>query len=432
MKLYRHELLYPKKTPHILYVSPLYVPMANAEAFCSGKMAMTLSEAGYDVTVLCRDINAEEPFDSSALWKRAIPLSIGIAVEPNRKRFTAIKMGVRLRTLAAPRFISKIVKTALNINRDRPFDLIYSRSLPYSAHVAGYYISKALNIPWIANINDAWDNHLSLGLESKVPFYYSIPSYYWLRKTIMTADLVTYPSTRLRKYLSKLAKLEERGENISHIGMPLIGFENKSKFILLHAGVTPTGTAARSTEALLSGLRIFLNLYPEAGEITKLLFVGPEDTRTMKSSEYLGLKSIVTHTGRVNYEDSLRLISSATVCVLIEHKMSEGIYFPSKLADYIVANKPIIAFSPAIGTVADMIEKGGITRIDYENEDAVSAAITKHYFKFKRNSMNELGPSKSLIRQVEAKAVCELFCRHAEIILRKSLSKKNSKNASQK
>ena len=94
---------------------------------------------------------------------------------------------------------------------------------------------------------------------------------------------------------------------------------------------------AQHREMLDHGLRVF---------VTEVILVGPEDKETSSLVRELKLERFVTDTGRLSYKASLSYISLASICVFIEGKMSEGIYFPSKLADYITAKKPILALTP--------------------------------------------------------------------------------------
>ena len=70
------------------------------------------------------------------------------------------------------------------------------------------------------------------------------------------------------------------------------------------------------------------------------------------------------------------------VLCVIEAKMNEGIFLPSKLSDYSFLNKPILCFSPANGTLVDLINKyGGGIAIDNEDEKNVEVMnmIPEHH-----------------------------------------------------
>ena len=77
----------------------------------------------------------------------------------------------------------------------------------------------------------------------------------------------------------------------------------------------------------------------------------------------LDLERNVENVGRVNYQESLDYIASASICILIEATMEESIFFPSKLADYLASGKPVLAFSPGKGLAADLAIRGELVRV---------------------------------------------------------------------
>jgi glycosyltransferase involved in cell wall biosynthesis len=164
---------------------------------------------------------------------------------------------------------------------------------------------------------------------------------------------------------------------------------------------------------------MFFQAHPEAVSETKLLFIGPKDENVKNLADSLGIGSVVVHVGTVSYEESLRYIDSASVCVLIESQINEGIYFPSKLADYIAAAKPILAMSPPCGFVSDIVREGGIRRVNANDEEGIAAAIGDFYEAFSNNRLVSFGPSETLVHQVSPSAVAEKFLHAVESVCRK-------------
>jgi glycosyltransferase involved in cell wall biosynthesis len=148
-----------------------------------------------------------------------------------------------------------------------------------------------------------------------------------------------------------------------------------------------------------------------------MIFVGPEDKGTQSLVEKLGLEPIVKNTGRVSYEDSLEYISSASVCMLVESALEEGIFLPSKLIDYLVARKPVLALSPQVGVVSDLVRHKGIVRVDSDDDEAIEAAISNYYMAFKECKMDLLSPSEHLVRKFEPKTVGQEFLQHVNEVL---------------
>jgi glycosyltransferase involved in cell wall biosynthesis len=205
--------------------------------------------------------------------------------------------------------------------------------------------------------------------------------------------------------------LDHAAEIIPHIGYRPRGpcHDPNGEFRLVHAG--PLGASevtGRSPRALLFGLKAFVTSTPDAAARAKLVFVGPEDKDTQALVCELGLQKNVKFVGRVNYEVSLDQIFSASACLLIEANMDQGIFFPSKLADYIVCGKPILSLSPRSGTVADLASRGELMRVDHDPED-VRKAIAMLYSEFKSGTLSSRNPSDQLQTELQARSVAKKF-----------------------
>jgi hypothetical protein len=232
----------------------------------------------------------------------------------------------------------------------------------------------------------------------------------WLKRTLKSASLITYPSIRLAEFHRELSGVNHKYAIIPHIGCKINDDQGSIEcFHLVHAGVLKLGTSRRSIEGLLLGLRIFLDRHPDAKEDTRLTLVGPEDDDTRRLSVDLRLESAVAGSGLVPYEESLRFIRRAAVCVLVEANLEEGIYFPSKLADYLVATKPVLALSPESGVVADLARNRGIVRVNPDDAEGVAAVLSDLYVLYKDRLLGSMGPSDDLMKMFAAPMVAEKF-----------------------
>ena len=400
----------------ILCISPVFVPRADSEAFCGAKLILELIKRDIDIAVICWDPKSPRPesCDNSSFWEPLKKVAIQIATPLNKNVLESVFHGMQLHTITYARWIQKAVKTAISLQKNNSFNIIYSRSLPMHAHIAGYWISRQLNLPWIANINDPWDWHLFPDeMRKKSAYLYRLNSNYWLRKTMRNASLITYPSSRMRDYHNHISSIKHNNIIIPHIGYTIINENKNPKFCLVHAGKLG-GWEGRSSLALLQGLRLFLKNFPEAQQSFRMIFVGPDDESARSMVEKLGIQSNVEFTGRVSYQRSLEYINIATVCLLVEGKLTEGIFLPSKLADYIVAEKPILALSPQDGVVSDMLTYRGLVRADVDNPIGIEAALSHYYTAFKQNSISELKPSEKLINQFTPNVIAEQFIMKAQ------------------
>jgi hypothetical protein len=402
-----------KEKHNILCISPTFVPFADSEAFCGAKMVLALRNEGIRVTVFTiakADGLLTRPLDDSKLWRPAIETAIGIHAPAIKNYFKSVKTAVQYHTDSWARFIDNAVNQAKPMHNTSPFTIVYSRSLPMFAHITGYWCSKVLNIPWVANINDPWDWHMFPTGPIKASSIHNAISRYWLRKTLHNADLITYPCYRLWKFHERLSGVKHNCSIIPHIGYHVNGGSNRVKFNLVHAGKLGSNElSGRPTSTLIKGQSRFFDIHAEARSSTQLTLVGPIDATTQSMSRDYGVESNVNSTGRVSYEHSLQYIDSASVCILIENDLKESIYLPSKLTDYLVAQKPLLSISPIVGTVNDMLPNKGIIRVNHGDVIGVANALSVYYKHYSDCTMSEIAPSDAFVKRFVPDTVVNRF-----------------------
>lgn len=405
----------------ILCIIPRFVPESNSEAFCSAKMVIELLNRGVDIQVISLNPYqpVQQPFDDSDLWKGLAEKTIEISSDTGSNKLKAVLSGIEFHSLTYTRWLGAVLEKAIELHQKHHFDIIYSRSLPMIAHVAGYWISKKLNRPWVANINDPWDIHLFPDESNiKMSLLAEKVSNFWLKKTLRNANLITYPTERLQKYHAKLTGIDHNAEIIPHIGYSKgHGLSSKS-FRLTHTGKLGANEGTeRSPRALLKGFKAMLEEPDVQPSDIQLVLVGPRDIATECMIREMEIdNSVIEITGRVSYEESLLYIAEASVCILIEGNLSEGIFLPSKFIDYLAARKPILALSPKTGTVADFTDDKGIIRIDLDDSDRIKLALSRLHGFFKDGSLRTL--SSNLADRFSARVVVNQFLQSAEKILR--------------
>jgi glycosyltransferase involved in cell wall biosynthesis len=365
-------------------------------------------------------------YESSSIWKPIANATKNVGTTSPRNLIMRIMMAIQFRTNKYTSWIGDVITQAKTLHQDHSFDVVYSRSPPPIAHSAGYWCAKKLNATWVANINDPWDLFLAPNSQAKTSSLHKLISKYWLNKTLRCADLVTYPSKRLYDFHTQLTRLSHKAEIIPHVGYRINANSQVDKFNLVHAGkLGLTLSTYRSSKGLLMGISKFLLAHPDASKITKLTLVGEDKDRQSEDKERrsitknMGLKDIVRSVGWVSYEQSLQYINSASLCILVEGPMVEGIFFPSKFVDYIAAKKPVLALSPSVGVIADIIPSRGVFRVDADDHDAVAKALSFFYKRFKEGTLDEVSPSEEFVTKYEPQSVAQQFIAAIEKVRQK-------------
>jgi glycosyltransferase involved in cell wall biosynthesis len=405
----------------ILVISPSFPPQADSEAFCGAKWVSALQEAGVDVVVLTdSNVGEARAIDASPAWGALHSSTLSIGRPQNRELVRSVSCALRYQTWAWARWVDEIVRIAELIHNQSPFDLIVARSVPWKACVAAFWVAKKIRRPWIANLNDPWE----LWKFSSKPRCQPNRSdrvlmRFWLQRCLRSAAKVNYPCSRLAGYFARTGRVAHRASIIPHIGWVRQGSLCSGRFTLVHAGKLGANeaTSRRSSLSLLRGLGLFFKRHPYAKRDCRLIFVGPEDATSVQAILDLNLSDQINSVGRVSYEESLRYIGQATVCVLVEGHFQEGIFLPSKLVDYLVARKPVLALSPRVGTVADLAAGQGVFRVDPDDVEGVASHLQFMYERFRRGELVKCEPPESLSREFEPRTVAGRFLNLMEEVL---------------
>ena len=285
-----------------------------------------LRQAGLDLDVVAFDQQGA-PRDPSSYWASLDDESV--VRFPDHSRSSRWARLVKAAKHRVPHWIDwtdQTVEWALKRHAQRAYQLIYSRSLPSAAHMAGYRIARLLGLPWIANMNDPWGPSVTPNCDDHVSWVERASTLYWLKRTLKAADVVTYPSERLGRWHRKIAGAERRMEVVPHIGYAKECKELRAEhFVLAHAGSLVSG---RSGSTLLQAFAAFLAENAEARRVARLRFVGKMDAQAEQDLSRLAIADVVSCTGSVSYERSLELIAASTALVLIEKPYLKACFYP--------------------------------------------------------------------------------------------------------
>lgn len=275
----------------------------------------------------------------------------------------------------------------------------------------GYIFSKSLKLPWVHIHNDPYPLHLIpppyqiqaprgldiLGTQSKI------------LRAFIEPERVIFPCKRLLKFeariLPDIARMaEDRWRVISHMGIrPLKPTESNGIFRVCHVGRL---YSTRNPEGFIRAWNRFIAKVGRSVE-TEFLQIGRIWERPMSMLEVAqGLRVIPT----TSYEESLRWMQRASVLLLIEAPIEEGIFLPSKLGDYVGCGKPILSLSPAEGTIADLFsEFGGGIRIDPTDDEKIYHALLMLFENWHGFKSNPDINCRMLQEYFHPDRICELY-----------------------
>lgn len=258
------------------------------------------------------------------------------------------------------------------LNRN-DFDTVCTFGNPMSVHIAGAVLKQVWGVPWIAHFSDPW-------IDNPYSEYGALDR--WINRkqesiTIEKCDAVVFTTNETRDLVMK--KYPD-------------GFRKKA-FVIPHAfdeNLYPNTDAPhekltfrsvgnfygpRSPRVLLDAVALLHRESPELIRRCRFEFVGiPPDGAENLLEEYT-IGSCVNFYGQVNYLKSLALMKEADVLLLIDAPADVSVFLPSKLIDYLGADRPILGLTPNCGASANLIHAVDGTVVPPNDPHEIANAI---------------------------------------------------------
>lgn len=259
-------------------------------------------------------------------------------------------------------------------------DVLLTFGQPMSDHLFGLKFKKDTGLPWIAHFSDPWVDSI---------FRRDNPAAYYRnkqleRKVINNADAVIftspetsdlvmnkYPRSWHRKayYVPHSLKRELYDLDIS---------PPREYYVMRSIG---NFYGERSPEPLFKGLERINSITPKLTENLKIEIIGSLG-KGMNSlfNKYKEIEHIIQFIGSVSYAQSINMMQTAHCLVVIDAPAESSVFFPSKLVDYIGANRYIFAISPP-GTTSRLVTNLGGTSVDPLDLDGICLALEQIFKK---------------------------------------------------
>jgi glycosyltransferase involved in cell wall biosynthesis len=241
-------------------------------------------------------------------------------------------------------------------------DIILSSSPPHTAHILASRIAHFTGRPHIVDFRDLWTQNTGYA-ERNLPSYLQRRDRRFEERVLKRAAAVAVnTATFKRQLLEKNPFLSENRVEVVTNGVDPDDFidliESKQpdgRFTMLYTG--SLYGEHRNPEFFLAAVRLWLDKCPEiAGEI-RLRLIGNWTEEYSGLINRYNLGDIVEKREWLPQKEVLREILAADMLLLFQGfdpALSAAI--PRKLYEYMIANKPILAFAPP-GEIPDLIER---------------------------------------------------------------------------
>lgn len=238
-------------------------------------------------------------------------------------------------------------------------DVLVTFAQPWIDHLIGLEVRRRRHVPWLAHFSDPWVD--SLYYDSSVPEIAGKLAV-WReqeRKVIETADVVVFVTQQtadlvMRKYppaLRRKVHIVPHGFDRDTLTSPPV-VNRSAELRVTYIGNIYAGT--RHPVHLFEAVAEMNASSPLAGHL-RLDFYGHCPPEVAAKVTELGIGSIVTFHGTVGYLDSLRYAAEADLLLLIDAPSDLSVFLPSKIVDYLMLKKPILALTPPEGASRDVL-----------------------------------------------------------------------------
>jgi len=385
----------------ILMFAPNFPQRGGPESISTGKLALALRNAGWEIDVIT--INKDgAPFqeEQSRLWQPLAANSFPVGYGRTGRDYRITMLG----------WSALAYSLGLKIARAKRYDVVVSRCQPIWAHIPALLLSLRTGVRWVANWSDpapVRKNPPPLGRGPRAQVPWAEATVFW--SICKRASWHTFPCERLKNYMLGFMP---KGSVLKSSVVPHVALAGRvrecrprAKFTVSHVG----GAYFRNCRSFFIGARMFIDAYQCAEEVA-IRFVGWNPKEILDELEGLGLGGVVSIEAARPYEESLVEMERSDILLVVEADFPEGIYLPSKLADYVSAGRPVLAVGPRDGTLADLLRAhGGGLGADVRSAEQVAAALGKLYESWKKGTLDRDYSADKLYKQFSEPTVLSKY-----------------------
>ena len=245
---------------------------------------------------------------------------------------------------------------------DEGVDIVLSSSPPQSVHLLGHRLARSTGRPLIADFRDLWTQNTSYR-ERNLPGYLHRRNRSFEQKVLReSSGLSVNTETFKQQLLGNNPFLDPDQVMVVNNGVDPDDFREmlnssspNERFTILYTGSLYGDH--RNPEFFFQALRQWLDRNPEIGEHINVKFIGNWTDKHHGIIERFKLGSVVEKLGWMPQRKVLAETFAADLLLLIQGfdpVLSAAL--PRKLYEYMITNKPVLAFAPA-GEIPEVMQR---------------------------------------------------------------------------
>lgn len=253
------------------------------------------------------------------------------------------------------------------------FDTMITFSFPLSTNTLGARLNAYFSCPWLAHQSDPWADNPFMNYGEKLHVLNSRME----RESFQCADKLIFTCQEAAQfYKEKYLHLDSKIDFIDHSFDPSLYPLKTMKPETQKKVIRYVGSfyGPRTISPLLNALD---QLSTKELSMLEIEIIGAN----LKTAQLLKKANVpdglVKLTRRVNYRKSLDLMQTSDAIFVIDAPLAQdNIFFPSKLADYLGAKKPIIGISSK-GPTCRILKRVGQPCHDHADTEGIVASIRR-------------------------------------------------------
>lgn len=306
--------------------------------------------------------------------------------------------------------------TGSRIIRQRNPVLVYTTGGAYAAHLAGYWLKRRFGLPWIAEIHDPM---VFPGLtKSRMRMRFSA----WLEGTICKhADVVWwFTEEALARARARHPELGERGHCIIPGANPpdfvRTPYRRGEHLVIAHFGSL---AETRNLGIFMQGLRRVLEKHPQLADDIRLhLYGGGIDAVSARAIRDFPQSAMIEQFGRLETDprtgesgrDRVLKRMNAADCLLLLHGTVPFCeeYIPSKMYEYLWAQRPILALVWHNPQMERMLRELGHWAVKADDPDAIATALEELHARWMHHELPDSGAPSPYTSEAATRQIIDL------------------------
>jgi hypothetical protein len=303
-------------------------------------------------------------------------------------------------------------------------DVIVSISIPQQSHEVGYRLQCSTAKPWIAYFSDPWPTYCNLPFHAWEKSAQRLAHAELAYRHFKAADMLAITNQRMAKRMTEYFPEQWTADKIFILPHSIKEYKDSpsreqstSRLRIVHAGFLmkmARGVYPLKFREFLKGFARAVKQHALSASQLELVFVGVLDEPDLTVYlEECGLTDYFTFIPKRSYQQTERILQDADILLVMETLSDEGVYFLSKIPDYLAYEKPIVFISPKQGATRDLLKNIPLSAYPGD-EDSIFAVWNEVFELWSRAQLDAAVFSRSEVQHLESSVIGREFYRCIE------------------